>query len=48
MAGADNAQGPSALIRGGTFGNGAAAGVFAVDGRFSLAHGDAVGFRAAR
>ncbi len=49
LAGADTAAGPGALIRGGSFGDGTFAGVFAMDGRLvpSLSNGF-IGFRAAR
>lgn len=49
LAGASTAAGPGALVRGGGFGNGSSAGVFAVHGGFTLSFaGDGVGFRAAR
>ncbi len=49
LAGASTTDVPGALLRGGHFGRGSDAGVFAVNGEFTLLAGvNAVGFRAAR
>ena len=49
LAGASTTVGPGALIRGGDFGHGTLAGVFAVDGRNTPSEASSgIGFRAAR